>query len=117
MRNNRDTLDQALAHLAESEAPLIITLNPADKALVETLLEEERIEAELVGETTMLRGGCRLSRGHALVDATIESKIRSLIEQLAGGSPMTDPTDKTPATLDADRIQSIADRFSPGQDG
>lgn len=113
----KSTLDQALAHLAESEAPLIITLNPADKALVETLLEEERIVAELVGETTMLRGGCRLSRGHALVDATIESKIRSLIEQLASGSPMTDPADKTPATLDADRIQSIADRFSPVQDG
>ena len=115
------TLDQALTHLADSEAPLSITLNPADKALVETLLEEERLTAELVGEANMLRGGCRLTRGHALVDATIESKIRSLIEQIAGNSPTSEPVDKTTAILDADRIQSIADRFSPSlspqQDG
>ena len=113
----KSTLDQALAHLAESEAPLSITLNPSDKALVETLLEEARIAAELVSEKTMLRGGCRLTRGHALVDATIESKIRSLIEQVAGDSPTSEPVDKTTAVLDADRIQSIADRFSPVKDG
>ena len=107
------TLDQALTHLADSEAPLTVTLNPADKALVETLLEEERLAAELVGEANMLRGGCRLTRGHALVDATIESKIRSLIEQIVGNSPTADPVDKTTAVLDADRIQSIAERFSP----
>ena len=107
------TLDQALTHLADSEAPLTITLNPADKALVETLLEEARLSAELVGESNMLRGGCRLARGHALVDATIESKIRSLIEQIVGNSPTSEPVDKTTAILDADRIQSIAERFSP----
>ena len=107
------TLDQALTHLADSEAPLTITLNPADKALVETLLEEARLSAELVGESNMLRGGCRLSRGHALVDATIESKIRSLVEQIVGNSPTSEPVDKTTAVLDADRIQSIAERFSP----
>lgn len=107
------TLEQALTHLADSEAPLTITLNPADKALVETLLEEARLSAELVGKSNMLRGGCRLSRGHALVDATIESKIRSLIEQIVGNSPTSEPVDKTTAVLDADRIQSIAERFSP----
>lgn len=113
----KSTLDDALAHLAESESSLIITLNPADKALVETLLEEKRLTAELVGEATMLRGGCRLTRGHALVDATIESKVRILISQLLGDSPASAPTAQTTAVLDTDRIQSIADRFSPNQDG
>ena len=79
----KSTLNEALTHLAESEAPLTITLNPADKSLAENLLEENRLTAELIGETTMLRGGCRVTRGHALVDATIESRIRSLIEQVA----------------------------------
>lgn len=113
----KSTLGEALSHLAESEAPLTITLHPADKALVETLLEENRLSAELVGEATMLRGGCRLVRGHALVDATIESRIRSLIEQVVGDGPVPEAIDNATAVLDADRIQSIADRFSGKQDG
>lgn len=111
------TLDEALMCLAESEAPLLVTLNPADKALVESLLEEKRLPAELVVDTTMLRGGCRLDRGHALVDATIESRIRSLVEKMVGGGPQLEPANNTTAVLDADRIQSIADRFSDKQDG
>ena len=57
------TLDEALMCLAESEAPLLVTLNPADKALVESLLEERRLPADLLTDSTMLRGGCRLDRG------------------------------------------------------
>jgi flagellar assembly protein FliH len=110
------TLDEALMCLAESEAPLTVTVNPADKALVESLLEEKRLPAELVADTTMLRGGCRLDRGHALVDATIESRIRSLVETMGVGDPLSEQANETSAVLDADRIQSIADRFSPKQD-
>ena len=113
----KSTLNEALTHLAESEAPLTITLNPADKSLIENLLEENRLTAELIGETTMLRGGCRVTRGHALVDATIESRIRSLIEQVADDTPSIDAVDNASTVLDADRIQSIADRFSGKHDG
>ena len=111
------TLDEALLCLAESEAPLMVTLNPADKALVESLLEEKRLPAEFVTDATMLRGGCRLDRGHALVDATIESRIRSLVEKMVDGGPQQEPANMSTAVLDADRIQSIADRFSGNQDG
>ena len=110
------TLDESLMCLAESEAPLTVTGNPADKALVESLLEEKRLPAELVADTTMLRGGGRLDRGHALVDATIESRIRSLVETMGVGDPLYEQANETSAVLDADRIQSIADRFSPKQD-
>ena len=110
------TLDEALMCLAESEAPLTVTVNPADKALVEALLDEKRLSADLVADTTMLRGGCRLDRGHALVDATIESRIRSLVETMRGGDPLSEQANETSAVLDADRIQSIADRFSRKQD-
>ena len=112
----KSTLDEALMCLAESEAPLTVTVNPADKALVEALLDEKRLSAELVADTTMLRGGCRLDRGHALVDATIESRIRSLVETMRGGDPLSEQANETSAVLDAGRIQSIAYRFSPKQD-
>jgi len=111
------TLDSALMHLSESEASLTVTLNPADKALLERLLEADGIHAELKVDAAMLRGGCRVARGHALVDATIESRIQALIEQITATSSSTEASTETVAVLDADRIQSIADRFSGNQDG
>lgn len=113
----KSTLDSALMHLSESEASLTVTLNPADKALLERLLEADGIHAELKVDTAMLRGGCRVARGHALVDATIESRIQALIEQIIATSSSTEASTETAAVLDADRIQSIADRFSGNQDG
>lgn len=113
----KSTLDAALMHLSESEASLTVTLNPADKALLESLLEADGIHAELKVDAAMLRGGCRVARGHALVDATIESRIRALIEQITANSSSTEASTETAAVLDADRIQSIADRFSGNQDG
>ena len=111
----KQTLDQALNCLAESEAPLVITLHPADKSLVETLLAEQRISAELVADAAMVRGGCRLSRGHALVDASIESRIKSLIEKSLRPTPLKS-RDPPTAALDPDRIQAIAERFSGNGD-
>jgi len=113
----KSTLDSALMHLSESEASLTVTLNPADKALLERLLEADGIHAELKVDAAMLRGGCRVARGHALVDATIESRIQALIEQITAASSSTEASTETAAVLDADRIQSIADRFSGNQDG
>ena len=113
----KSTLDSALMHLSESEASLTVTLNPADKALLERLLEADGIHAELKVDAAMLRGGCRVARGHALVDATIESRIQALIEQITATSSSTEASTEMVAVLDADRIQSIADRFSGNQDG
>ena len=76
-------------HLSESEASLTVTLNPADKALLERLLEADGIHAELKVDAAMLRGGCRVALGHALVDATIESRIQALIEQITATSSST----------------------------
>jgi len=108
------TLDEALAHLAESTAQLTVELNPADKSLVATLLDEKRLSAELVSDDTVLRGGCRLTREHALVDASIESRIKSLLLQMVEAGPSPGHGEKA-ISLDADRIQAIADRFSGNQ--
>ena len=70
----KSTLNEALTHLAESEAPLTITLNPADKSLVENLLEENRLAAELIGETTMLRGGCRVRGATRFLEDALEAR-------------------------------------------
>lgn len=111
----KDTLNGALALLAETHAPLEIRLNPADKAAVEAHLSDERLTADLVPDTGVLRGGCHVSRGHAFVNATIEQQCQTLIEQLVSvdQSASTDSQSTTP--LDPDRISAIADRFTPGE--
>jgi flagellar assembly protein FliH len=107
----KDTLAGGLATLAESEAPITITLSPADKALVEDLLAARRVTAELVPDASMLRGGCRIERGHALVDATIEARLQTLIAQLSGLTPGPSSSQEQREALDPDRIREIASRF------
>ena len=107
----KDTLNGGLATLAESAAPITITLSPADKALVEDLLAAKRVSAELVSDPSMLRGGCRIERGHALVDVTIEGRMQTLIAQLAGLTPGPSSSQEQREALDPDRIREIASRF------
>ena len=112
----QDTLDSGLSTLAECAAPITITLNPADKALVEDLLAAQRLTAELIADSSMLRGGCRLERGHALVDATIEGRMQTLIAQLAGVTPGPSSSQEQKEALDPDRIREIAKRFVSGSE-
>ena len=107
----QDTLEGGLSTLAECQAPITITLSPVDKALVEDLLAAQRVSAELVSDASMLRGGCRIERGHALVDATIEGRMQSLIARLAGVSPGPSSSQEQKEALDPDRIREIANRF------
>jgi hypothetical protein len=64
----------------------------------------------------MLRGGCRIERGHALVDATIEGRMKTLIEQLAGVTPGPASSQDQKEALDPDRISEIAKRFVSASD-
>lgn len=107
----QNTLEAGLSTLAECQAPITITLSPADKALVEDLLAAQRLTAELVVDPSMLRGGCRIERGHALVDATIEGRMQTLIEQLAGVTPGPSSSQEQKEALDPDRIRETAKRF------
>ena len=110
----RSTLEAALQALAKSRAPLEIRLNPADKAAVETHLGEQRLTAELVADNLVLRGGCHVSRGNALVDATIEQQCQALLEQLVSVDQTSETAADSTTPLDPDRISEIASRFAPG---
>ena len=112
----KDTLDRALELLAEGRAPLEVRLNPADKSVVEAHLDEKRLTAELISDNTVLRGGCSLSRGQALVDASIEQQLSTLIEQLVTNDLSAGDEGKAQTPLDPDQISAIAERFVTGGD-
>ena len=113
----RSVLDESLSLLAESESAITITLNPSDKALVEQLLDEKRTTADLVADEAMLRGGCLIERGHGIVDATTEARVRSIVEQIGvidAGVPAEQPAARP---IDSDRVNAKAERFTGGNDG
>lgn len=112
----RDSLDRSLELLAESRAPLEIRLNPADKSVVEAHLDEKRLDADLISDSNVLRGGCSLSRGCAFVDASIEQQLRALIEQLVATDLSSGNQGKVKTPLDPDQINAIAERFAVGGD-
>lgn len=113
----RSVLDESLSSLAENESAITITLNPSDKALVEQLLDEKRTTADLVADEAMLRGGCLIERGHGIVDATTEARIRGIVEQM-GVIDAGVPADQLAGRrIDPDRVDAEAKRLTGGNDG
>lgn len=112
----KDTLDRALDVLAEGRTPLEVRLNPADKSVVESHLDEKRLTAELISDNTVLRGGCSLSRGQAFVDASIEQQLRTLLEGLVTNDRSAGNEGYEKSPLDPDQISAIAERFATDGD-
>ena len=113
----RSVLDESLSSLAESESAITITLNPSDKALVEQLLDEKRITADLVADEAMLRGGCLIERGFGIVDATTEARVRGIVEQMGVIDAGVPAEQLAGRRIDPDRVSAEAKRLTGGNDG
>ena len=113
----RSVLDESLSSLAESESAITITLNPSDKALVEQLLDEKRITADLVADEAMLRGGCLIERGFGIVDATTEARVRGIVEQMGVIDAGVPAEQLAGRRIDPDRVDAEAKRITGGNDG
>ena len=113
----RSVLDESLSSLAESESAITITLNPSDKALVEQLLDEKRTTADLVADKAMLRGGCLIERGHGIVDATTEARVRGIVEQMGVIDAGVPAEQLAGRRIDPDRVDAEAKRITGGNDG
>lgn len=80
-------IDQLLTLLPQSTTAYTLYLNPEDIRLVETHLKENSslsagLNAEhfLEVDKNLLPGGCRLESSHASIDATVETKIKTLLD-------------------------------------
>jgi flagellar assembly protein FliH len=113
----RSVLEESLSSLAESESAITITLNPADKALVEQLLDEKRTTADLVADEAMLRGGCLIERGYGIVDATTEARVRGIVEQMGAIDAGVPAEQLAGRRIDPDRVDAEAKRLTGGNDG
>ena len=106
-------LEDALAALGRVEQTVEVTVSPQDHDLVVGLLDEEGVDHRLKADPNMLRGGCLLRAGQALVDARIETLVHEALVSIAGETRQVDSGGReTAAALSVGEIESIADRFS-----
>ena len=106
-------LEDALAALGRVEQTVEVTVSPQDHVLVVGLLDEEGVDHRLKADPNMLRGGCLLRAGQALVDARIETLVHEALVSIAGETRQVDSGGReTAAALSVGEIESIADRFS-----
>lgn len=103
-------VDQVAAALSLLTQPsrARVTVNPADVALIDAALPglRQRLadapEIEVAADDSISRGGCRVSAGRGVVDATIETQIDRLVDALLprrepgpGGSDDATPRPET----------------------
>ncbi|QID17259.1 flagellar assembly protein FliH [Nitrogeniibacter mangrovi] len=77
-----DVVREALHHLPQGRA--LIHLNPEDASLVREYLGEQlkHNEHRLVEDDTVARGGCRVEAAGSMVDATVQTRWRRIMENL-----------------------------------
>ncbi|SDR88939.1 flagellar assembly protein FliH [Halopseudomonas xinjiangensis] len=72
----------ALKALPMGAGNIRIYLNPADFEAVKALRERHEESWRLLEDDALLPGGCRVETEHSQVDATLETRLAQIIEQL-----------------------------------
>ena len=78
---------EAMSILPVSSRNISLTLHPEDAALVKETYESNESELgwRIIEDPVLARGGCRVSTETSQVDATLESRLATLIAPLLGG--------------------------------
>lgn len=81
---------EALAQLPQQHA--VLHVNSADDALVRQYLGEQHAHAghRIVEDDSVERGGCRIEVGGTLLDATVSTRWRRVVENLSREHPWED---------------------------
>ncbi len=88
----QDQVAEAIS-LVTAPSAMTIFINPGDRTLVEAVLPalcerlEKAVHVELRDDPDMERGGCMLSTGKGVIDATLEKQIERIAEVLLPNSP------------------------------
>lgn len=85
----------ALAVLPINDRKIKIMLHPQDTELVKKglFLDDDDDRWRWVDDPTLSRGSCRLETANTLIDASVESRIESVVNKLLGGERTDDTTD------------------------
>lgn len=98
-----EVIRHAARELPLAQRDLRVHLNPGDCQAVRGRLDPARGETAwtLIDDPSVSRGGCRVIVGDSRIDATLEERLRRLIEQSLGGGALNGIGDIT-AELDSE---------------
>jgi flagellar assembly protein FliH len=82
----------ALAVLPINDRKLKIFLHPHDSELVKKglAIDDEETRWQWIEDPMLTRGGCRLETADTVIDASVESRLESVINKLLGGERAED---------------------------
>lgn len=107
----RNTLDTALELLSDEEGQVTLLLHPDDAAAVADAWADDLGEPKVRAAPEIIRGGCRVERKDSLVDATIETRLRNIIMELASLPGPKGSSGEPGDLLDVDAIESSVNRL------
>lgn len=89
---------EALAALPSASHRVQVYLHPDDAVLVHEYLNPVGEDApwRIVEDSSLSRGGCRISSEHSRVDATVEKRIAAITARLLGGERSDDIVSEQP---------------------
>lgn len=87
---------EALSILPVASRNVQLILHPDDAELIREIytLSETELGWKIVDDPVMSRGGCRVVTDTSQIDATLESRLTSLIAPLLGGARISDETEE-----------------------
>jgi flagellar assembly protein FliH len=96
---------EALSVLPVSARRIRVLLHPDDAELVREAyaMGDTDQKWQIVEDPVIARGGCRVYTENSQIDATLESRLNSLIAPLLGSERDTDPTPRTAKRREGDR--------------
>ena len=78
-----ELVDEGLAALPVAGSSVRILVNPDDAAFMAQYIEEKSdLDYEIKSDASMSRGGCRLETNVSSIDATLETRLGRLIEEM-----------------------------------
>lgn len=82
---------EMLAMLPGNSRHIKIALHPEDAQLVrETLSVNDDAPWQIVEDSVLTRGGCRLETEHSIIDASVEKRLSAIAAELLGGDREND---------------------------
>jgi flagellar assembly protein FliH len=79
------TLKSAMSELPVNDRKLKIIVNPDDLELLKDgLTQDDDVTWQWVQDASVTRGGCRLETADTRIDATVELRIKTVIDRLLG---------------------------------
>lgn len=106
------TLNDALKLLAGDRGLVTVSMHPDDASIVRPYWKEAFGELNVIEDDNIIRGGCKVARRDSLVNATIETQLKNLLEDFSRLNRPDGASSEAFVSLDSGSIDSHMSRLN-----